>query len=353
VTFVHGPVVFLPNGKKVVVESQYFVRIAEEGGGSINFQAGVTRIFDVESGKELQRWDGNYKGMTTDGKKIAVQKMVVDRGYEERVFVVQILDIDSGEKLLQVDDAMFNDFSPDGKKIVVRSPAMYGAVNITRILDVESGKELRRFDGVFGARFLPDGKRLLTALGMYSNETEIRILDAESGEEQTKLDAIDVWGVSHGFSPDGKRIATQMWDVATETGNIFTLIWDAESGERLHKLEGFFWGFSLDGKEIVTLRDYPNPEVARIWNIETGEESQRLGRHVNLRPSPVFSPNGRIFFPFSLYSIDSREEWQLRPEGENENANLPITSSPDGKKIVTVEGFLRGGRIVRILTVEK
>ena len=328
---IYATAVFSPDGKKIVVGSQYFVEIEDR----TFTQDTLTRIFDVESGRELQKWEGSFGGMTPDGKKIAVEKI-------GRVCDVRILDFDSGKELFKIDDVIFNGFSPDGKNIVIRSSD--STAKEVRIVDIESGKELRKIEGVFGAKFSPDGKTLLTSHPLYGSGNQIQILDAESGKELRRLEGMDVWGNSHGFSPDGKQFVTQ--SVALSS-TVVTLIWDAETGKKLQRLEGFFWGFSLDGKKIVTLRNYPELDLdtARIWDSQSGKELQKLERHVNIEPSSVFSPEGKVFFPFGLYNIDTRKEWQ----GFGSTGKIgPVTCSPDGKKIVTVEN----NKIVRILTVE-
>jgi len=331
---VYSTVVFSPDGKKIVVGSQYFVEIEDR----VITQDTLTRIFDVESGKELQKWEGSFRAMTPDGKKIAV-------GKTGRVRDVRILDLDSGKELLKVDEAFSTGafstgFSPDGKKIIIERAD--NSMQETQIVDIESGKVLQKFEGISGLRFSPDGKTLLTSIPLYGSEKEIRILDAESGKELRQLEGMDMWGFSSGFSPDGKQIVTQS---GTEESGPLTLIWDAETGKEVQRLEGFFWGFSLDGKKIVTLRDFPQPDTARIWDSQSGKELQKSEKHVNLEPSPVFSPDGKVFFPFGLYNIDTRKEWQ----GFGDTSKIgPVTCSPDGKKIVTVED----NKIVRILTVE-
>jgi WD40 repeat protein len=331
---IYGPVIFSPDGKKIVVGSQYSVTIDLERDRSYGYQEVITRVFDTESGKQLQRLEGSFGGMTSDGRKIAIGKMTVVIPFEKTDYDVRIMDIETGKELLQVNDAFFNSFSPDGKKIIVRNAD--NDVNEIRILEIETGRELQKFEGIFGARFSPDGKQLLTMLPLYGNEQEVKILDAESGEELRRLEGISMWGFSHGFSPDGKQIVTQSVTVASGQPTPMTLIWDAESGVELQRLDGFFWGFSLDGKKIVTLKDFPRSDTARIWDSRSGRELPKMEEHVNLEPSSVFSADGKVFFPFGLYNTDQSRVWQ-RFRGTDE-VRL-VTCSPDGKKIVTVEDY--------------
>jgi WD40 repeat protein len=97
------------------------------------------------------------------------------------------------------------------------------------------------------------------------------------------------------FSPDGKKVVT--------ASDKFVRIWDVETGsaafgKELQKLEGHtsaVWSvaFSSDGKKIVSGSSFDN--TARIWDVESGEELQKLETPLFSAPlfSAVFSPDGK------------------------------------------------------------
>jgi len=203
-----------------------------------------------------------------------------------------IWDIESGKKLQTfeghtrtVRQAIF---SPDGKKIVTASQD-----NTAKIWDAESGKELQTLEGhtsfVNYVAFSPDGKRIATA----STDNTVRIWDVESGEELKRFDRLPGrmrWNYDTGeevkderlsnprsvaFSPDGKRL------LAGSVARV-AVIWDVESGEELRRLGGFTSvvnsvAFSPDGKKIAT----GSIGDAHIWDAETGEKLHTIGHHGN------------------------------------------------------------------------
>jgi WD40 repeat protein len=150
----------------------------------------ATKVFDVESNKELLvlPHTGNlwFAAFSPDGKKI-----ITGNGLEA---TARLFDAESGKELQVLrgdpkDQGVYAAFfSPDGQKVIT---AGYG---VSRTWDVPSGKELHKMDvgwkhpgggggpWVFSASFLPDGKRIITT---YNDD--IRIWDAETGKEVRKV----------------------------------------------------------------------------------------------------------------------------------------------------------------------
>jgi WD40 repeat protein len=82
--------------------------------------------------------------------------------------------------------------------------------------------------GLSGVCFSPDGKRLLTV-----STRGWSILDAGSGKElMGPIRAHDSWMSAAAFSPDGKRV------VSGDHSSGVVRVWDAASGEELHKYQG-------------------------------------------------------------------------------------------------------------------
>ena len=123
----------------------------------------------------------------------------------------------------------------------------------------------------------PDGKKLVAK----SPEGTVSIWDAELATELQRvphrpvaLPPVNRDGVlrlsfpnglvmSASFSPDGKKV------IAAREGTTVQ-IWNVESGEELQKLTGHpnyvnFAAFSPDGKKIVAVGD---GGLARIWTLE-------------------------------------------------------------------------------------
>ena len=233
-----GDIVFSPDGKKIVMQSGETIR-----------------IWDAESGKELQKLkglEGNLVGLLPGGKIVT-----------ESDKTIHIWDTESGkelQKLKELEGLSALYVLADEKKIVMQSG------ETIHIWDAESGKELQKLKGLEGnlVGLLPGGK-IVTESGDAGGDKTFHIWDAKSGKELQKLGLKGSFG---GFLSDGKKIVTG--SDATNTIHI----WDAESGKELQKfgLKGYFRGFLSDGKNIVTQRN----KTIQIWDVESGEELQKL-----------------------------------------------------------------------------
>jgi WD40 repeat protein len=89
------------------------------------------------------------------------------------------------------------------------------------------------------------------------------------------------------FSLDGSHIVTA-------SGDDTAWVWDAESGEKLLKLEGHIGAvlnaeYGPDGKRIITSSD---DLTTRVWNAETGKELIQLQGHTDKVWSATYSPDG-------------------------------------------------------------
>ena len=175
-------------------------------------------------------------------------------------------------------------------------------------------------DGVSYALSSPDGKKVLVFGGLVS------VYDAESGKELYKL-VDSVSGAK--FSPNGKIIATHT--------QRYLQLWDAETGKELHKIDldsPFCHDFSPKGNKIYA-RNYSGTGY-RIWDVESGKELEYQGWH------PFFSPDGTkmIDADFSRKTILVRDvdSWKILHTLEHAPWIRQSLFSPDGKKIITVNG---------------
>jgi len=302
---------FSPDGKKFTTEGHDGT--ARPGTRAIE----VTQIWDIESGRELQRVRGVGARFSPDSRTIATGGEALGTWRAgERDFNTRIWDVNTGRELRQFKGLPWR-FFPDGRKIIT----FYGTNVI--IWDVNSGRELQAFEreakGVPGKFadtdiFSPDGTKFVTILELESfGTTEFRIWDSESCRE---LHVLRANGSSFYFSHDGSKLVTyrsanccrqgvQIWDVnsgrelrsvvgstiyprqekITKVGTsswceecnpgrtnvsfatriCTTRIWDINSGRVLHQFDGDFLGFSPDERKIVTVsRD----GVVRIWTLD-------------------------------------------------------------------------------------
>ena len=241
-------VAFTPDGKKVVATDLK-----------------STRMWDTETGKELQRLPklgAHIVCISPDGKKIATESSVANIKKN-----VQIWDIESGKELQKFsggcptyakDHTLF--FTPDGGKIVTVDFDENGAKNTVIIWDVESGKELQKLEHttnyVLFATFSPDGKKVVTG----GWDEAVRIWDTETGKELQKLEGHVDYATIAAFTPDNKKVVTKDRDGTAR-------VWDVESGKELQKLRGRFVALSPNGKKMVTI-GIGNTDM-RIWDTDS------------------------------------------------------------------------------------
>lgn len=147
------------------------------------------------------------------------------------------------------------------------------------------------------------------------------------------------------FSPDGRYIATAGLDTAAR-------IWDAETGEELHLLEAHTdivhcVRFSPDGGRLLTAAGgqlensvvkQGDDNTIRIWDVETGEELQRMEGHLNFVRVAAFSPNGNDIVSggndgmVKLWNSRTGSDlnWPVQP-----NVSIrDLAFSPDGESVV-------------------
>ena len=237
------------------------------------------KILDVNSGRELQRVDGEVAFLSKNGTRIATGKLVDDR-YETRIW-----DVKSGRELQKL-EGMAHFFFPDGEKVVTYYNRDDKDGNtIYRIWDVKSGKELQNYKGKIW-EFSSDEKKFYTQFSVVDENRmvqgdEYRILDTETCKELCVFRAKSNNGY---FSSDGRRFVTY-------DGRSFLQVWDAESGKEMYSVEGFP-AFYPRRKSVTRLsssnrvpgvdsrRGHTNASLrdgtSRILDIDSGKELQQF-----------------------------------------------------------------------------
>jgi eukaryotic-like serine/threonine-protein kinase len=162
-----------------------------------------------------------------------VQKYIPSEGEEdlrgfEWYFLKNLLNPQSKiTSFIHTDEVWNLDFSPDGKLLTTVSND-----NFVRTWDIEKGETMLpniKLKGAWKCAYFPDSKQVAVAASSASNPF-VKVFEVETGKEiltlsghTKRIRAIDV-------SPDGKKIATGSLDGTVR-------IWNAETGEELHKTD--------------------------------------------------------------------------------------------------------------------
>lgn len=237
-------------------------------------------------------------------------------------------------------------FSPDGKTLAAHDDS------IITLWDVETGSLLSKTEDVddmyFEMAFSPDSKWIAAA----SDDGIARIWNARTGQLERMVSVEDERMLSLAFSPDSKLLAT---------GSEVLRVWDVGTGKLLHTLlapeddtlsitaviERDEWPgsgeispviFSRDGKILVSA--CPNTTTICVWNTESWELEHTIQGHC-----VVLSADGKYLVvssdTFTVTQIYETTTWQIRSTLETQDQEqeiFPSTFSPDGKILATYSG---------------
>ncbi|MBI4601196.1 MAG: PQQ-binding-like beta-propeller repeat protein [Planctomycetes bacterium] len=239
----------LEDGRKQVLRrSGGDVALLEDGKVvSFTYSDGEVRVWDPNSGKELERvalepsfrWKSGI-AFSPDGTRAAK----TDNGGQ-----VLLWDLSSGKLAARLEGSSGRAgpvaFGPGGKLLA----AAFNGDRTIVIWDIARLEEVRRLRGhsadVTSLAFSPEGKLLASG----SLDATVRVWRVESGEAVPRLEhPIPVASVA--FSPDGSLLASGCRDGAIR-------FWDPASGEELGRFEGHAGevarlAFSRDGRRLAS-----------------------------------------------------------------------------------------------------
>jgi RNA polymerase sigma factor (sigma-70 family) len=280
---------------------------------------GMVLVWDVNSGKEIARWEVRKDGHPAFGREAAFSAngklVVVSTG--KTIF---LLDAVTGKERWRGDGHLGYiaalAFSPDGKLVasagsnslfsekgeLISGGGIDGDPSI-RVWDVATGKEKLRVqgtrEGTTALAFSPDGQTLASGPGGYSDRT-IGLWDVATGKKRHRLDELQHMVGALAFSPDGRVLVSgsdartlRYWDVATGKGLGQSIRVSGAVRSLAYSPDGKFLasGGSLEGQSPVPDGE-GNPDVV-LWETSTG----RVLRHW---PGPAactsvrFSADGKL-----------------------------------------------------------
>ena len=250
-----------------------------------------------------------------------------------------------------------------------------GTVRVWDLRSRDSSRVLGEHEQpVFSMSFSPDGERLAVGIGDGSDTSNanVKIWDVATGRLVNHFPAAEGRVLALAYSPDGRRLITGGYDSRLSvrdaaTGAELYSRPERNSAVRRRWRESAIGTIAVspDGQFVVAGFGHPTfhlPEyeqVAKVWNLATGEELATLRGHVNTICEVAFSHDGKFLATASddhqvkLWSV---ETWQLKGSLSGTTHLMSVAFSGDDRWIAvgdasgvvtiweTAEG--RGGRLV-------
>ena len=309
-----GEIAVLGDGRFRHADAPIHIAVLADGKRILaSAQDGAARLWDGESGRELQRFYNGQGGYVWCCAPLADGKEVLACGADHRV---TRWDARTGEVLHRYEhgvDTFRLAVAPGGERF-----AASGEDNRTILWNTASGGKVRSFrghtDSVYGAAIDREGRFLVTC----GDDKSVRVWDLESGESRHKLTAHGDAVYTAAFAPQGVRFATCSDDHSVR-------VWDAESGEAVWSAvlpdTVYIVAWSPDGRRIAaTCKDN------HIYVLDAADGKQILSIAVEFGYHwPVaFSADGQ-----SLYSGGSGMIWRW-----DAASGKQLFPNPDEKPLV-------------------
>jgi len=181
-------------------------------------------------------------------------------------------------------------FSPDGKVLAAGGGGVIEKRGEVVLWDAHTGVLLRKLTGhsdfVKSIAFSPDGKTLASG----SKDETVILWDTQTGEPKRTLTGHRPWVGAVAFSPDGETLASASWGGTVR-------LWDVDSGllvrtQLKHPHEATAVTFSPHGAMLASWGGN-FPATVQLWDAQTGELLHTLEGHADPRVEAVaFSPDG-------------------------------------------------------------
>ena len=296
------------------------------------------RVWDLESGRCERRLEGHSDSVqsvsvTPDGRRAV-------SGSEDGTLHVWNLESGRCEHPLDGHSMAVSIVSvtPDGRRAVSGS-----GDKTLRVWDLESGQCLRTLQGYgYGVwSVVPDGRRAVFG----SEPRKLQVWDVERGRWERWLegkppqhrdeaareaaDASRVSGVS--VTLDGRRAMSWSWRTLR--------VWDLESGQCLHMLEGYMgtvWTVTPDGRCAVSGN---GDKTLRVWDLESGQCLRTLEGHrhevvsVNVTPDGRRAVSGSRDKTLRVWDLESGQCLRTLEGHRHEVVSVNVT--PDGRRAVS------------------
>ena len=226
-------------------------------------------------------------------------------------------------------EAAINDlaFAPDGKTLVVAGAA---GLTLYRLDNLEEIWRVPTRTAMNSIAFSPDGSLLASG----SDDKTVVLWSAENGRPLRKLEGFPDWVASVAFSSKGHFLAA---------GSFQTIrVWDTTTWEELPVIKGqssYIWNlaFSPAGDDLLASASVGNTII--LWDVATGQQLRTLLGPTYWMRSAAFSPDGRMIASGSgdgnVLLWDAASGEQLLTMRSHNGYIWDVAFSPEGQVLAT------------------
>ena len=218
-------------------------------------------------------------------------------------------------------------FSPDGKTLVVAGAA---GLSLYRLDTLEEIWRVPTRTAMNSIAFSPDGSFLASG----SDDKTVVLWTAEKGHPLRKLEGFPDWVASVAFSSKGHFLAA---------GSFQTIrVWDTTTWEELPVIKGqssYIWNlaFSPAGDNLLASASVGNTII--LWDVATGQQLRTLLGPTYWMRSAAYSPDGRMIASGSgdgnVLLWDAASGEQLLTMRSHNGYIWDVAFSPEGQVLAT------------------
>jgi RNA polymerase sigma factor (sigma-70 family) len=313
---------------------------------------GIVRFWEIATGKEVRRLAAHKNWVSglafaRDGQTLLTSGDGIIRVWQVRTGTEMTPDRGHSVRITS------SIVSPDQRTLVTG-----GADDTIRHWDLATGKELRRFVQPASSRqgiatFSPDGKIVAAfknkMIGDNTAEVGIALWDLTTQQERALLWQPNIFAAL--FSPDGKTLFTQSWDVTEKAG--LMRLWDVATGQELRVLarvrDGLnYTALSPDGKAVAATA-HGQESAIYVWEVATGKLLHKLPGDREFHQGLAFSPDSKLLavgdgprpqldsrvMQHHIHLWDLKTGKELGKFGTSASGYWPLVFSPDGNTLAT------------------